>query len=186
MRILLLLALCSLITISCKKGNDVPQNSVAHKIYLEKDSGLVYCYADSQRVVFNNDYMDGGAMAMMVYHIDSCVYVIGDLVPNSDGWTVRYQLYRVNAQTLETKHIGDFAAIHFEDDGFKAATARLTNPDATCTADEVFVMRDNFYSHDGTLIRKGEDEYSYDDMIAQYSDSLVNADGIRLGNNVIQ
>ena len=95
MRILLLLALCSLITISCKQGNDVPQNSVAHKIYLEKDSGLVYCYADSQRVVFNNDYMDGGAMAMMVYHIDSCVYVIGDLVPNSDGWTARYQLYRV-------------------------------------------------------------------------------------------
>jgi len=165
MRILLLLALCSLITISCKQGNDVPQNSVAHKIYLEKDSGLVYCYADSQRVVFNNDYMDGGAMA------------IGDLVPNSDGWTVRYQLYRVNAQTLETKHIGDFAAIHFEDDGFKAATARLTNPDATCTTDEVFVMQDNFYSYDGTLIRKGEDEYSYDDMIAQYSDSLVNADG---------
>jgi len=108
MRILLLLALCSLITISCKQGNDVPQNSVAHKIYLEKDSGLVYCYADSQRVVFNNDYMDGGAMAM---------------------------------------------------------------------TDEVFVMQDNFYSYDGTLIRKGEDEYSYDDMIAQYSDSLVNADG---------
>ena len=157
MRILLFLALCSLITISCKQGNDVPQNSVAHKIYLEKDNGLVYCYADSQRVVFNNDYMDGGAMAMMLYHIDSCVYVIGD-----------------------------FAAIHFEDDGFMAATTRLTNPDAKCTADEVFAIRDNFYSHDGTLIRKGEDEYSYDDMIAQYSDSLVNADGIRLGNNVIQ
>lgn len=186
MRILLVLALCSLITISCKQGNDVPQNSVAHKIYLEKDNGLVYCYADSQRVVFNNDYMDGGAMAMMIYPTDSCVYVIGDLVPNSDGWTVRYHLYRIDTQTLETKHIGDFAAIHFEDDGFKAATARLTNPDATCTADEVFVMQDNFYSYDGTLIRKGEDEYNYDDMIAQYSDSLVNADGIRLGNNVIQ
>ena len=169
--------------LSCNQKRQTPTE---HTIYLEKDSGLVYCYADSQRVVFNNDYMDGGAMAMMLYHIDSCVYVIGDLVPNSDGWTVRYKLYRVDSQTLETKHIGDFAAIYFEDDGFKAATARLTNPDATCTADEVFVMQDNFYSYDGTLIRKGEDEYNYDDMIAQYSDSLVNADGIRLGNNVIQ
>lgn len=175
MRILLLLALCSLITISCKQGNDVPQNSVAHKIYLEKDSGLVYCYADSQRVVFNNDYMDGGAMAMMVYHIDSCVYVIGDLVPNSDGWTVRYQLYKVDCQTLEAKHIGDFAAIHFEDNGFKAATTRLTNPDATCTADEVFAIQDNYYNYDGTFIRKSENEYTYNDMLIGYSDSLVNA-----------
>ena len=176
MRSLLLFAFCSLMVLSCKQGNEAPQNSVAHKIYLQKDSGLVYCYADSQRVVFNNDYMDGGAMAMMLYHIDSCVYVIGDLVPNSDGWTVRYQLYRVNSQTLETKHIGDFAAIHFEDDGFMAATTRLTNPDAKCTADEVFAIRDNYYNYDGTLIRKGEKEYQYTDMLKQYGDSLVNTE----------
>ena len=175
MRSLLLFAFCSLMVLSCKQGNEAPQNSVAHKIYLQKDSGLVYCYADSQRVVFNNDYMDGGAMAMMLYPKDSCVYVIGDLVPNSDGWTVRYQLYRVNAQTLETKHIGDFAAIHFEDDGFKAATARLTNPNATCTADEVFAIHDNYYNYDGTFIRKSENEYTYNDMLIGYSDSLVNA-----------
>lgn len=176
MRSLLLLAVCSLIAISCKQGNEVPQNSVVHKIYLEKDSGLFYCYADSQRVVFNNDYMDGGAMAMMLYSKDSSVYVIGDLVPNSDGWTVRYQLYKVDCQTLETKHIGDFAAIHFEDDGFKAATTRLTNPDAKCTADEVFAIQDNYYNYDGTLIRKGETEYRYDDMLKQYGDSLVNTE----------
>lgn len=179
MRILLLLVLCSLIAISCKQRNDVPQYNVAHTIHLEKDSGLVYCYADSQRVVFNNDYMDGGAMAMMLYPKDSSVYVIGDLVPNSDGWTVRYQLYRVNSQTLETKHIGDFAAIQFEDNGFRAATTRLTNPDATCTADEVFAIQDNYYNYDGTFIRKGEKEYSYNDMLKEYSDTLVNANGFR-------
>jgi len=102
--------------------------------------------------------------------------LIGDLVPNSDGWTVRYHLYRIDTQTLETKHIGDFAAIHFEDDGFKAATARLTNPDAKCTADEVFAIRDNYYNYDGTLIRKGEKEYQYTDMLKQYGDSLVNTE----------
>ena len=182
MRILLLLVLCSLIAISCKQRNDVPQYNVAHTIHLEKDSGLVYCYADSQRVVFNNDYMDGGAWAMMLYSKDSSVYVIGDLVPNSDGWTVRYQLYKVDCQTLETKHIGDFAAIQFEDNGFRAATTRLTNPDATCTADEVFAIQDNYYNYDGTLIRKGENEYPYDDMIKEYGDTLVNANGFRNTN----
>ena len=179
MRSLLLLAVCSLIAISCKQGNEAPQNSVAHNIYLQKDSGLVYCYADSQRVVFNNDYMDGGALAMMLYAKDSSIYVIGDIVPNSDGWTVRYQLYKVDTQTLETKHIGDFAAIHFEDGGFKAATTRLTNPDAVCTADEVFAIQDNYYNYDGTFIRKGENEYSYNEMPKEYGDTLVNASGFR-------
>lgn len=183
MRHLFLIVICALFVVFCKQQG---QTVTGHNIYLEKDSGLVYCYADSQRIVLGDDYLDNGAIAMMVHQRGKYAYVVGDIVPNSDGWTVRYHLYRIDTQTLETKHIGDFAAIHFEDDGFKAATARLTNPDATCTADEVFVMRDNFYSYDGTLIRKGEDEYNYDDMIAQYSDSLVNADGIRLGNNVIQ
>ena len=175
MKNLLILALCSLIALSCKQGNNLPQNKVTYKIYLQKDSGLVYCYADSQRVVFNNDYMDGGALAMMLYPKDSSVYVIGDIVPNSDGWTVRYQLYKVDTQTLETRHIGDFAAIHFEDNGFKAATTRLTNPDAKCTADEMFAIQDNYYNYDGTLIRKSENEYTYNDMLIGYSDSLVNA-----------
>lgn len=177
MRHLFLFAICALFVVSCKQQG---QTVTGHNIHLEKDSGLVYCYADSQRIVLGDDYLDNGAIAMMVHQQDKYAYVVGDLVPNSDGWTMRYHLYRVDSQTLETKHIGDFAAIHFEDDGFKAATARLTNPDATCTADEVFVMQDNFYSYDGTLIRKGDNEYSYDDMIAQYSDSLVNADGYKI------
>ena len=114
-------------------------------------------------------------VAQWLYPKDSSVYVIGDIVPNSDGWTVRYQLYKVDTQTLETRHIGDFAAIHFEDNGFKAATTRLTNPDATCTADEVFAIQDNYYNYDGTFIRKSENEYTYNDMLIGYSDSLVNA-----------
>ena len=123
--------------------------------------------------------MDDGAMAMLLYQQGNYAYVVGDIVPNSNGWTVRYHLYRVDTKTLKTKHIGNFAAIHFEDNGFRAATTRQINPDATCTAEEVFLMRDNFYNYDGTLIRKGEKEYDYDEMIAQYSDSLVNANGYR-------
>ena len=169
-REILTIALCVLFAVSCKQQG--------HNIHLEKDKGLVYCYADSQRVVFHNDYMDGGALAMMAHFTDRYVYVVGDLKPNSYDKTERYHLYRIDRQTLETKHIGDFAAIHFEGNGFKAATTRLTNPDAKCTADEVFAIQDNYYNYDGTLIRKGENEYSYDDMLKEYSDTLVNANGI--------
>lgn len=170
-REILTIALCVLFTVSCKQQG--------YHIHLEKDSGLVYCYADSQRVVFNNDYMDGGALVMMAHVTDRYVYVVGDLKPNSYDKTERYHLYRIDKQTLETKHIGNFAAIHFEESGFKAATTRLTNPDAKCTADEMFSIQDNYYNYDGELIRKGENEYPYEDMIREYGDTLVNANGYR-------
>ena len=148
--------------------------------YLRKDStGLVFCYVDSQRITFNDEYLDDGAMAMMLNPNGRYAYVVGDIVPNSNGWTVRFHLYRLDTQTHETKHIGNFAAIHFENDGFKAATTRLTNPDATCTADEVFAIHDVYFNYDGQQIRESKNEYRYDEMERIYSDSLVNANGFR-------
>ena len=159
----------------------VMTQEVVHKcgLHLEKDSGLVYCNVDSQRIVFNDVYLDDGAMAMMLYPKGRYAYVVGDIVTNSNGWTVRYHLYRLDTQTLKTKHIGNFAAIHFEDDGFKAATTRLTNPNATCTADEVFAIHDVYFNYEGQQIRESNREYRYDEMERIYSDSLVNADGYR-------
>ena len=198
MKQLFLITICTLLVFSCKQqGQKITDNRIdlendsssvdslpvqykmKHGFYLEKDSGYVYCYAGNERIVLGDDYLDDGAMAMLIHQQGKYTYVIGDIVPNSDGWTVRFHLYRVDTKTLKTKHIGNFAAIHFEDNGFRAATTRQINPDATCTAEEVFLMRDNFYNYDGTLIRKGEKEYDYDEMIAQYSDSLVNANGYR-------
>lgn len=103
-----------------------------HRIYLEKAGGEVYCYADSQRVVFHDDYMDLGAMAMFFHRPANSryVYIVGDIVPNSDGWTVRFHLYRMDKHTFAVKHIGNFAGIRFESNGFKAATTKLLNPDA--------------------------------------------------------
>ena len=181
-RVLIFVICCVLFVVSCKRQQQGEQTVLGHRIHLEKDTidtGLVSCYADSQKLVFNDDLLDGGGVAMLLHQSGRYAYVVGDLVPNSNGWTVRYHLYRVDTQTLETKHIGDFAAIHFEKDGIKAATARLTNPDANCTADEVWVMQDNYYDNEGTLLRKGENEYGYDKMVKEYSDSLVNADGFR-------
>ena len=135
--------------------------------------------ADSQKIAFGDIYLDDGAKAMLLHQQDKYVYVVGDIVPNSNGWTVRYHLYRLDTLTLETKHIGNFAAIHFEDDGFKAATTRLTNPDAECTADEIYAIHDVYFNNEGQQISESKVEYRYDEMERIYSDSLVNAVGFR-------
>ena len=177
-----------LLMVACKQNNSttvpehnniVPeQDDSVQGIHLEKKGGYVYCYADSQRIEFHDEYLDEGAFAMLLYPKGKYAYIVGDIVPNSNGWTVRYHLYRVDTLTLEVKHLGNFAAIHFEDSGFKAATARLLNPDAECTADERYAIQDNYYNYDGVLIRKGKNEYAYDDMEQEYGDTLVNAVGI--------
>jgi len=172
---------CALLSASCGRlqGNKTIDG---HRIHLVKDTietGFVSCYADNQELVFNDDLLDGGTPVMRLYQNGKYAYVVGDLLPNSDGWTVRYHLYRVDTQSLEIKYIGIFAAIHFDENGFKAATTRLTNPDANTSADRLYAIRNNFYDNEGVLIRRGESEYYYDDMIIEYSDSLVNADGYR-------
>ena len=185
---LLTVALCGLFLVSCNQKRQVitepeteqvTEQTARHGIHLQKDSGLVYCYADSQKIAFGDIYLDDGAKAMLLHQQDKYVYVVGDIVPNSNGWTVRYHLYRLDTLTLETKHIGNFAAIHFEDDGFKAATTRLTNPDVECTADEIYAIHDVYFNNEGQQISESKEEYRYDEMQRIYSDSLVNADGFR-------
>lgn len=186
MKKLLTVIMCSLFLVSCNQKRQTVTEPVTeqvteqiskHGIHLQKDSGLVYCYADSQKIAFGDIYLDDGAKAMLLHQQDKYVYVVGDIVPNSNGWTVRYHLYRLDTLTLETKHIGNFAAIHFEDDGFKAATTRLTNPDAECTADEIYAIHDVYFNNEGQQISESKEEYRYDEMERIYSDSLVNAVG---------
>ena len=182
-RIFFTVFLCALLLVSCKQQGQ--RVASGHRIHLVKDTietGFVSCYADSQKLVFNDGLLDGEGVAVLLYTNGRYAYVVGDLLPHGNGWTVRYHLHRVDTQSLETKHIGDFAAIYFEENGFKVATARLTNPDAICTADEVWVIQDNYYDNEGNFINKGEYEYLYDDMIIEYSDSLVNANGFRFGD----
>ena len=186
------IVLCVIFVVACKQqnGNAIErkqQDSIVSEqkfqnkkvigqgIHLEKKNGYVYCYADSQSVVFNDEYLDDGAFAMSLYQKDRYAYIVGDIMPNSNGWTVRYHLYRIDTLMLSVKHIGDFAAIKFGDAGFKAATARLLNTDAKCTADERYAIRDNYYNYNGVLIRKDKDEYAYDGMEREYGDTLVNA-----------
>ena len=71
--------------------------------------------------------------------------------------------------------VADGAAVNFDKDGFKIAKCRLTNPDAGCTAGEIWVMHDSYYNVYGKKIREDKSEYDYERMEKEYGESLVNA-----------
>ena len=202
MRILVMM-LCALLMVTCKQqGNTVSEqenlkvaedsimdepNPVQmtiyegqeHRIYLEKVNGEVYCYADSQRVVFNDDMLDGGAIGIYYHQPDNSryIYIIGATSFNGKGgWETGFHLYQMDVHRLSLKHIGNFAGIRFEDNGFKAATARLLNPNAECKAVERYAIRDYFFDNNGKLIKKGKNEYESPN--GEYDEGLVNVVGI--------
>lgn len=156
-----------------------------HCAYFEVEENRVCCYVDSQKI---------GEGLNLLYHSPSnsrYFYLMTNCHNNSNGWTVNYLLSKVDVVTHKHEAIGEFAAIHFEDCSFKAATTRPFNEDEhRCTAEEIWVMRDNYFDCDGVFIRQSEDEYFYDDMVREHGDTLVNAteylsyfEEIRLKNN---
>ena len=134
-----------------------------HRIYFEKKSrkGLVYCYVDGQRVVFVDDVLDSGAKGMYYHRPANCryVYIIGSIFDSENKWETFLHIYRMDTRALTLKHIGNYATIRFEDNGFKTTTARLLNPDAECMADKKYAIRDYFFDYNGKLIKRGKNEY---------------------------
>lgn len=97
------------------------------------------------------------------------LYLVTRVNANSNGWTTEYQLFIVNCETLEAKYICDFAAIATTDEGFRIAVARLTNEEtSTCTADEIWVMHDEYLDWNGKVIRVDTAEYDYETMNKKY------------------
>jgi len=97
------------------------------------------------------------------------LYLVTRVNANSNGWTTEYQLFIVNCETLEAKYICDFAAITTTNEGFRIAVARLTNEEtSTCTADEIWVMHDEYLDWNGKVIRVDTAEYDYETMNKKY------------------
>ena len=97
------------------------------------------------------------------------LYIVTRVNANSNGWTTEYQLFTVNCETLEAKFICDFAAIATTGEGFKIAVARLANEDtSTCTADEIWVMHDEYLDWNGKVTRVDTAEYDYETMEEEY------------------
>lgn len=97
------------------------------------------------------------------------LYLVTRVFANSNGWTTEYQLFKVNCETLEAKFICDCAAMAVTENGFTVAQARLTNRDeATCNAEQIYVMHDEFLDWDGNVLRVSNEEYDYDMMDVKY------------------
>ena len=167
-------------TISCQltifKRNDT-------ELIIERDtSWYSYCYAVKdgvkRKLVFGQEYLDEGAAELTYYAYDRYLYIVGDIKPNSNGWTCRYSLYRIDKGDFSLKFIYSGAAIHFSPHEIIVADARLTNPDADCTADEVWVMHDVHFDVNGNKIREDKKEYDYKRMEQKYGEDFVNTTGI--------
>lgn len=148
-------------------------------IYLAVDSDLVSCYTQEgdnqpQKMFFGHVYGKDGFPVMYSHRYGNNIFLVGDFVPNSNGWTIRFPIYKINAENFDMFFIDDGAAVYFEKDGFKVAQCRLTNPDADCTANEIWVMHNSYYDTNGKKIREDKSEYVFEAMEKEYGDSLVN------------
>ena len=148
-------------------------------IYLSVVSDLVSCYTQKgdnqpQKLFFGHVYGEDGFPMMYSHRYGNNIFLVGDFVPNSNGWTVRFPIYRINAENFDMSFIAEGAAVHFEKDGFKVAQCRLTNPDADCTANEIWVMHNSYYDIYGKKKREDKSEYDFEAMKKEYGDSLVN------------
>ena len=153
------------------------------ELIIERDSSYkTFCYAVKngvkRKLVFNHQYLDDCSAYFSYYSYDRYVYIVGDFEPNSNGWTCRFPLYRIDKRDLSMKFIYEGAAIHFSPNEIVVADPRLTNPDADCTAHEIWVMHDVHFNVNGKKIREDKKEYDYLRMEQKYGEDLINTKGL--------
>lgn len=156
------------------------------ELYLERDSSAYYCYSVKngvrERIRFGNDYLDDGAFRLTYYQYRKYIYIVGDIMPNSNGWVSRFFLYRINTDDLSMKLIDAGAAIRFTPQEIVMAEARLTNEDeAECTAAEIWVMHDVHYDTNGNMTLEEKKEYDCRELEYRYGEDLVNSIGFDRG-----
>lgn len=127
----------------------------------------------------NRNFLDEGSFYPLFYYarsnnryqyINRYLYVVTGVGTNSNGWTSEYQLFKVDCKTLQSKLLLECAAIAVNEPyGFVVSQARLTNREtATCTADEIWVMHDEFIDWNGNVTRVDTAEYDYETMNKKY------------------
>ena len=110
-----------------------------------------------------------GTAYTRIYELIEHPYIVTRVNANSNGWTTEYQLFIVNCETLEAKYICDFAAIEATGKGFRIAVARLTNEElTTCTANEIWLMHDEYLDWNGKVTRIDTAEYDFKTMEEKY------------------
>ena len=143
--------------------------------------GEFLCYVQNgngslKKVDVGAESLDGAAIYQ--YRYGDNIFIVGDIQANSNGWTINYPIHRLNVKTLQLDYLESAAAIHFDKDGFKIAKCRLTNEDAMCTADEIWVIHNCYYNSEGEKIKEDSKEYYYDHMVDEYGEEMVNAERV--------
>lgn len=156
------------------------------EIEKEKKDGNIetFCYAinprtnEKRKVVFRgseyDDWVNDGLGDLWSFTDPSgrYVFVVGDIKPNSNGWVGRFLVYRVDTENLQVKFFKRVAAVQPSSNGYRAAAGRLTNPDATCTAEEIWMLHDVYYDYNGNVVREDHTEYDYDELVKRYRMNL--------------
>lgn len=150
------------------------------ELYIERDSSWsTYCYTIKngvkRKMIFNHEYLDDGGCDFSYYSYGKYLFLVGDFKPNSNGWTCRFPVYRINTDDFTMKYVYAGAAIRFTPKEIVIAGARLTNEDAECTADQVWVMHDVHFDVNGNKIREDKKEYDFEEMERRYGNELVNS-----------
>lgn len=98
------------------------------------------------------------------------LYIVAQPHANSNGWIWNYHLFKFDCETLEMIFICAGAAIAATKEGFTIAVARLANADtARSTADEIWVMHDEYLDWNGYVTKVWQNEYNYSVMEERYS-----------------
>ena len=99
------------------------------------------------------------------------VYVIGNIMANSTGWTNNFIVYQVNTSTFKVEYLNAVAAWKLEDSGFTVASqTRCTTPKATSSAEMDFAFEDITYGFDGKVKHRSK-EYPSKEIKNRYKDS---------------
>lgn len=149
------------------------------KIYLAADGGEVSCYTQKGKnqppikTVFGFSYCgedyEIGFPIMYSHRYGNNIFLVGDIDPYSKDCEGRFYIYQINTENFSMTPIGEFAAVHFEKDGFKAARCRGKMYG-------VFYINDSYYDVNGKEKREDyPDYYNFDNIKYHYGESLVNA-----------
>jgi hypothetical protein len=144
---------------------------------------MVYdsCHHSKQEIVFEaDDYLNDGTPGMYAFVSPDkrYVYVVGDILANSTGWTSTFIIYQVNTETLKAKLVNAVAAVRQEKNGFKVAElSRCLTPDTVPSYQMEFTFRDVTYNFNGKVIKRSA-EYSPIEIKKRYGKSLINIKGL--------
>ena len=152
-----------LIAFSYDKGDVLPfdlRNMTCIDLYYDR-------YNDQR------NFLDEGSFYPLYYYAhpnNRYLYIVTGIGANSNGWTTEYQLFKVDIKKLTSKFLLDCAAIAINEPyGFVVSRARLANREtATCTAEQIWAMHDEYIDYDGNVTRIDQVEYDAIELDARY------------------